>query len=129
LWISTLGNEVDRIKDAFELTINQFIKIIFVTNWRISLQHKKYVFEHNYVEKNVISLLQAKYFEGNLSKYILLSVHYRSFWNQELISTTCLWVAFTPADLKNTKRQSSNQCFLALLGSLCVKADCKMLVK
>jgi len=45
------------------------------------------------------------------------------------ISPTCLQKTFTLKNPKSTKRQSSLQCCFALLGSACVKAARKMLVK
>jgi len=55
----------------------------------------------------------------------------KCFWNwrQVSISQTCLRVAFTCADPKSAKRQSHHQCLFALLWSLCVKTDHKMLTK
>jgi len=45
------------------------------------------------------------------------------------ISTTCLHSAYTCADPKSVKIQSSCQYLFALLGSACVKAAHKMLIK
>jgi len=45
------------------------------------------------------------------------------------ISPTCLHAAFTHTDQKIIKRLSSHQCLFVLLGSLCSKAACKILVK
>jgi hypothetical protein len=42
------------------------------------------------------------------------------------ISLTCLFAAFMQADPKNTKRTDSLTVFFALLGSVGVKAACKM---
>jgi len=49
--------------------------------------------------------------------------------DQGSISPACLGAAFTHSDPKSAKKQSSDQCLLALLGSSLVKAACKMLVK
>jgi len=38
--------------------------------------------------------------------------------DMESISPTCLLKAFMPADPKSSNRQSSHQCFFALLSSL-----------
>jgi len=46
-----------------------------------------------------------------------------------LISPICLFEAFSNADTKPPKRQSSHQCLLVLLGSVFAKAAFKMLVK
>ena len=48
---------------------------------------------------------------------------------QGLISPTCLWVAFTHEDPRKRKKLLEMIVFFALLGSACVKAACKMMVK
>jgi len=45
------------------------------------------------------------------------------------ISPTFLGTAFTRADPNSIKSQSSHPCFLALLGSSCLKVACKTLMK
>jgi len=62
-----------------------------------------------------LSLLNFLSFLRNHSSRTNTSFH----WS---ISTTCLCKAFTCADPKSTKRQSSHQCLFALLGSACLKA-------
>jgi len=45
------------------------------------------------------------------------------------ISPTCLHTAFTRADPKSAKQQSTHKCIFALLGSTCIKAAHKTLMK
>ncbi len=50
-------------------------------------------------------------------------------WLNWLISQTCLWAAFMCTDSKSKKKTKKSSIFFVLLGSICAKAACKMLVK
>ncbi len=70
--------------------------------------------------------LQNKFFQtGKPKKCIILSYLCRK--NRVLVRT-CLLKAFTRADPKSVKRQSSHQCLIVLLVSA-LKEACKMLVE
>jgi len=54
---------------------------------------------------------------------------FQRWWRAGVDFTHILRAAFTHADPKSTKIQSSHPCLFSLLGSVHIKAACKMLVK
>jgi len=94
-----------------------------VTNWY-------YWLVHNFCIIFIIaSLLKIQIESNNIDKRLFISHKDFLSFVLESISPTCLCTAFTCADPKSSKRQSSHQCLFTLLGSVHTKASGKTLVK
>ena len=93
----------------------------FVTNLNVTSDTKKVL---------AFSWFHLAWYKG---KYLIINHLLKNeVWQigkQGSISPMCLRAAFTPADPESAKKIVKLSSFFALLGSVCVKAACRMLVK